>query len=454
MICCKTLSLVTLEYMSGKTLDLTPYGIRTVIDSRMKELETIGVEKLTPTKAAFGAVTIDGVCYTFQKKLGSGTFGTTYKSTAPDGTIVAVKWVKNVTSFLDLQMVLREVIIQILLAEVSRHEPNGPFVPEIYKVGYDSTLHTAFIVTEMMENTVHNLIDVLSPSTNNIIVPDMLSQIADGLAFFQKQLKFNHRDLKPDNIMFTRNASNKRIYKLIDFGFSCLKWGDLEIKAGLYYSQRNECFRKERDLAQLVYYILNYKYDYISVDLYNWLEKMLAVKINNRKCTAMGYCMVHGDRHLHNWQNSYSFYDNKSVKSRYMGPDAVLSKVKLFQERKDFHANKVLKPKLVLAAADPTAICAIGRVAEGGVCAPPVANPIECPPGYIRNPKTRRCVKLTGAAGKRVAAALHIDPALLEPIPKICPAEKILNPITNRCVKRDGAAGKKIAGKKTRKNRS
>ena len=443
--------------MPAKRLDLAPYGIHEVLYSSSKEWKPIDSVQVTPATYGPGNVTIDGIPYSFIKKLGAGTFGTTYSATAPDGKIVALKWVKNITTPFDVQILLREVVIQILLAELSRKETNGPFVPEIHKVAYESNLEVGIIVSEIMENTAHNLIGSSSVADNSVIVPDMLSQVSESLAFFQKHLKFNHRDLKADNIMYTRNASGKRIYKLIDFGFSCLKWGSLEIKAGQYYSQEAKCFRKERDLAQLCYYILRYLGGRFDLALDHWLEKLLAATSKKRPCAAIGYCAQHGHKHLDDWGNSYGFYDNDDLKSKFTAPDAVIRKMKSFMESKDFNANVVEKKqqKRILAAADPTAICPIGRVAAGGVCAPPVANPAQCPPGFIRNPTTRRCVKLGGAVGRKVAKALHIDDALLVPIPKACPPDKVLNPVTNRCVKRDGFLGKKIAGpaaRKTRKN--
>jgi len=249
---------VVIEMADITTLDLAPYGINRVLYSGLKEWKAINQVLVARAKYAPGVVTIDDIPYTLKKKLGAGTFGTTFSAKTPDGKIVALKWVKNVKTPFDIQMILREVVIQILLAEFSRKETNGPYVPEIYKVAYDFTLEAGIIVSEMMENTAHNLIASSSVADNNVIVPDMLSQVSESLDFFQKHLKFNHRDLKADNIMYTRNASGKRIYKLIDFGFSCLKWRSLEIKAGQYYSQEAKCFRKERDLAQLCYHILRY----------------------------------------------------------------------------------------------------------------------------------------------------------------------------------------------------
>jgi hypothetical protein len=64
----------------------------------------------------------------------------------------------------------------------------------------------------------------------------------------------------------------------------------------------------------------------------------------------------------------------------------------------------------------------------------------ECPPGKVRNPKTGRCVKDTGAVGKKLKAPLEAPPP--------CPPGKIRNPKTRRCVKETGAVGKLLIADK------
>ena len=81
----------------------------------------------------------------------------------------------------------------------------------------------------------------------------------------------------------------------------------------------------------------------------------------------------------------------------------------------------------------------------------------ECPADKILNPKTKRCVKKTGAIGKRLL--LKAPPKVLPNAPpkalpnappkqikkiKTCPPDKVLNPDSKRCVKKTGALGKKI----------
>jgi serine/threonine protein kinase len=101
----------------------------------------------------------------------------------------------------------------------------------------------------------------------DIIVSDMLLQVADILDFFQSKLYFNHRDLKTDNVMITM-VGDRRIYKIIDFGMSCLMWNQLNIVTTSH--RFTTCFREGRDLAQLIYDLLAH-HDYISERLKEWM---------------------------------------------------------------------------------------------------------------------------------------------------------------------------------------
>jgi hypothetical protein len=70
----------------------------------------------------------------------------------------------------------------------------------------------------------------------------------------------------------------------------------------------------------------------------------------------------------------------------------------------------------------------------------------KCNEDEIMNPKTNRCVKKSGAVGKKILAG-NVD----NEKQKKCKDDEILNPKTNRCVKKSGAVGKKLLGVKVQK---
>ncbi len=77
-----------------------------------------------------------------------------------------------------------------------------------------------------------------------------------------------------------------------------------------------------------------------------------------------------------------------------------------------------------------------------------------CPSSKICNPKSGRCVKRTGQIGKKILQSkikkiLGKKTNSNKCIGKSCPSSKICNPKSGRCVKRTGQIGKKILGKKT-----
>jgi len=487
------------------SLDLHPYGIQLTLTSAMKELPLQRGTALL-TAAALETkdnITIDGVVYKIDgPSLGQGSYGKTYKCIGPDGKPVAIKAIHQAINRPDdVHSFLTEIIIQIILMETSKDQPGGPYVPKIYKVGFNQAKRNGYIVSELMYRTVRSLIRDEVPAKNDIIIPEMVRQIATILDFFGKAVEFNHRDCKADNLMYVKDADGKRIYKLIDFGYSCLKWNNLELR-GKIEKLSGACYRKGRDLSQLLYELT--LYHTISSELRDWLESNLRVHID--KVCSIQKCDLPVP--VRDWQNTYTLFNAKDIEPVYNTPE-VIKRVKQLQEKAGFKTiqadKKIPQEKIVVRVKDhktnqlirsyaikpktpfktvfaqvTTAPIAIFKY--NGTVVKPTDTPFDldmkspvditvaryedqkelnadqaaavkqaCPPGKVINPKTGRCVKVDGAAGK---AALREAPA---PAPaalqaKTCPPGKVLNPKTLRCVKADGWAGKHIKGK-TRKNK-
>ena len=396
------------------TFDLSPYGIEFVLTPRSilnnlytRDIRTADVE--SDAKGNIEVIEMGGVRYTVNQKLGSGTFGTTYKVvSSAGGKEYAIKQIKEVRTPYQINNMLKESIIQILLADASKQEENGPHVPYLYEVAYDIVKREAYIRSELMRNTFSNLLSG-EAKDNDIIIPDALLQIANILDFFGKSLKFNHRDFKGDNIMYIRTDKDKRKYKLIDFGFSCITWNALQISGGGYFAIDRRCYIQHRDLSQLIYYIC--KYVNISKELLKELRSLLSANIHHKECLLLDKCS-----RIREWKNVYNILDRNNVNVPKGNPNAVRSAMIEFQ-------NPRAKP------VEPTKICPQGKVLnpKTGRCikdtnkvavaqAKKQAAPGECPPGKIMNPATKRCVNIDGPIGKKILAEQGVNPELAKPI--------------------------------------
>jgi len=418
------------------TLNLRSYGLditltpqfnfntinqKTVIQSHAQREHTV----LKTVGIAMG-----DVYYKVIDLMGSGSYGTTFKvERGSDKALFAIKYIHRApASKQAFLQIIKECIIQILLANESKTQPDGPFVPALYEIGYDSRKSEVFIRSELMRNNFKNVIDSFTPEENDVIVPAAIQSIASILDFFYTRLKFNHGDLKSDNIMYVRSAEGaRRVFKLIDFGFSCLTWHGLEIKASSD-SILKTCYKPDRDLPQLLYEIYTYYKTHISDELRAHIRDILVIRKNGKECTMVKDC------HIASWASTYALLNRKTTTAPRGGPSNVRNAMNRFTRRK----------------------------AKPSPAAPP-ADDDGCGPGKIRNPKTRRCVKKDGALGKALAAAVPAARKSLKPrkaapnlarplivaapppaIAKECPDGKIMNPKTRRCVKKDGKIGAKL----------
>ena len=245
--------------------------------------------------------------YKLYNRLGQGVYGKTYKAMA-NGTMYALKIIKKES----LLALLTESIIHILLMKESEHEENGPFVPRFYEFAYNSEVDEAYIVSELMVGTLSKAIQENTKEENDFILTEAITQISEALDFFGERLQFNHRDLKPDNIMYTKTPYGAYSFKLIDFGFSCLTWEGLSIQDEEFFTSGNPCFKKDRDIPQLLYYLVMYiGRKYISDNLLTRFDTILISKIqNDKKCYMIEGCTKEG---LKGWQSSYIFLNRKNV---------------------------------------------------------------------------------------------------------------------------------------------
>ena len=326
-------------------IDLRPYGIQMILDDKItgEVFEKMLVEDINTNEIYFSSdmksvrirndYSNTDTEYDIIKVIGAGSYGAISEcanvETCKPVAIKVIRFLpKNGPIEFQSHNFLKECIIQIILASVSKQLgfPNGG-VPEIYSVGfyYDATGLNGIIVSELMKNTLRAYIEGKDEETNDIIIPDMLLQISNILHFFGDTLQFNHRDLKDDNIMY-RKIGDKMIYKLIDFGFSCLQWNQLQIKTSLQFPEERPCFKEGRDLAQLIYYLIYFQRDgyKFSTRLNEWMRKRLFVNYSGSRVSLSNWISTPQEIP---WPYTYGFFNRNSVRFLASNPQQIRNSI-------------------------------------------------------------------------------------------------------------------------------
>jgi tRNA A-37 threonylcarbamoyl transferase component Bud32 len=242
-------------------LDLSIYGMNFSLDTNATDITTaipanpqLAVYKVIPRSNEFTLTLANGDIKKFRMNgasVGQGSFGKTYPIIdLQDNTEKVIK----ITDTSDSKIVIiKEAILQLIIMQETESLTNGPFCPELFYVGESQDLF-CLIMEKMDKKTMSEIIDTTGPLPDTYYY-NIILQLSTMLKILFDKLRFNHRDLKCNNIMFKNGVP-----KLIDFGFSCLKYNNLTIaidSSGLI----EHCNKTSRDIASLFfnlqYYYLN-----------------------------------------------------------------------------------------------------------------------------------------------------------------------------------------------------
>lgn len=189
--------------------------------------------------------------------LGRGSYGATYMTDRTyDGNKFVVKIIQRRAEYTTAAVAV-EVISQILVVKNTEgfNDPltglKGPLAPRLYYFAKDDSNY--YIVNELMSSSFNDIIEKTDYAQNLSV---SITQIAVAMKTLFDLLQFNHRDFKPDNIMFNSNS----MVRIIDFGFSCLTYGGMKINSGYPFphSELHSCESKSRDMNAMFFYFLNY----------------------------------------------------------------------------------------------------------------------------------------------------------------------------------------------------
>ena len=294
-------------------IDLNPFGLYWVLDPSTMS---------TPIPASYETATaeINGANISFYdragkefinfnliKKLGEGGYGTTFLIDEKfGGKQAVVKMIRRSPTF-STQDVIAEVIAQIIISEGTKDvdysdiDLKGPFAAPVFHFAKDANYY--YILNQRLMVDLNEVLMQKKEMSHNIKVS--ILQIATILDYVRHHYEFNHRDFKPDNIMFDDNG-----VRLIDFGFCCMKYEGLVISPGYEYPKRHllACGKKSRDLNALFYYLLNRS---------PYLKIVCPIK---RVLRAL---MFASEGDPVNWKNSYEKYNSRDDLPN-MSPEVVI----------------------------------------------------------------------------------------------------------------------------------
>lgn len=158
---------------------------------------------------------------------------------------------------------------------------------------------------------------------NERLIFEIIAQVAIILRLLQSKLRFNHRDMKVNNVLVRDNVDegSSRIWQneytsikwlqtcnvvLIDYGFACIACGEGHdppeeslVEAGAWFGPAHVCFKKGRDLCQFLYCLYTYFpfYNYVSPQAYMLFKKWLSVQYNEGEAKLVNG--VHSDGRPH-----------------------------------------------------------------------------------------------------------------------------------------------------------
>lgn len=293
----------------GLNWDITP--VMTIMPRKF--LESISTVKKTGNDITFTKPNGEQVHIELAEALGAGSFGETWAVKGPEP--IAVKIMKGLEGN-TLYDAFQECLVQILIYEATKditipeNKLVGPFCPKFLLLGRDRD--SIYI---MMERIQFNINDAIKKKPLSNFIKESTLQICRILKILYEKLKYNHRDFKPDNIMYNIVDGNINV-KLIDFGFSCLTYKNLrirEINRNAYPSSLKSCNSETRDIHSYFFYLLKHSY-------YATVECPVKKVINT--------LIASSQLKVEKWRNTYRYYNNENAgnspnKPLNLSPDVV-----------------------------------------------------------------------------------------------------------------------------------
>ena len=257
-------------------IDFSKYGINFDYNPDTKKLPESIKNNILPAVFTNNTVKFtkgDGseISMNLKKKLGAGSYGEAWatdteieKGMPLIVKVISARDITNKNRLADYEYdILQEALIQIIIYEATKNisvsEINliGPFVPKLFLIGKDSK--NFYIVSEKLDDSLFSILHRSSKIPTTEFITTSTLHLSKMLIILYEKLKFNHRDLKADNIMY-KIINDKINVRFIDFGYSCIKYNNLFLSAISrdIYASTLHCNSKIRDMHSYLYSLLKY----------------------------------------------------------------------------------------------------------------------------------------------------------------------------------------------------
>jgi len=221
----------------------------------------------------------------------------------------------------EINAIIYEAFLHALLLKAFEKQGFPTVVPKLYEMmahtARDTTpplisnIDSVWLAMEFVQGSTleeflqRNLVVSALPDIqqkNEQLILDIFLQLAFFLNIVQDHLRFNHRDLKINNLLIRAHDTTwSRVLKLpngtnyscisdivfIDFGFACIACDKKSpspratlIGAGNWFRPEHDCFKEGRDIAQFVYSVHSTfpLKNYVSTEFYNMLYALLTAE--------------------------------------------------------------------------------------------------------------------------------------------------------------------------------
>ncbi len=358
-------------------MKLHEYGIQVHLEKGMKLDQSLDVSRLNVGyySSHRNLFVLPSGRYSAGAFLGKGSYATilhaVHESSNQSFTMKLID-MKNVS----VESVIRECIVHILLEKESEDEPSGPFVPRFYEVAFDPLHNLMILRTETIQDILYFRYKAGTVAENDKIIPHTIIQLAYILDFFYKRLKFNHRDCKPDNVLYNYDTTTGKLdIKLIDFGFSCLCWNGVDIHAGDYFTG-STCFLPSRDLTQYVYWTYTNQSIPLSPGLQKVFRDILTFRADKDLCRMFLACRAF-EKPMRAWGDSYKFLDDRRIRNPQAVPGHLRATMEAFL---DIYTGSNLKE----------------------IQSYTIPQLAHCTPDRVLKPQTRRCLRRDSPKGQQL----------------------------------------------------